>query len=94
MSTQPRERVVSLFDVDDVTEFGHVRDFIVDRVPSADVAEFCRRWHYTETGGNMTWNTGMIEYWDCCRHCPEGCSVQDRHRFRCYACQPRTVDAP
>jgi len=54
-------RNVSLFDVDDVDSFGDVRSMIVDRVPSRDVDEFCHRWHYTNTGGNMTWNYGL---WD------------------------------
>ena len=54
-------RNVSLFDVDDVTGFSPVKDMIVSRVPSRDVDEFCRRWHYTNTGGNMTWNYGL---WD------------------------------
>jgi hypothetical protein len=55
------ERVVSLFDVDDVTEFGHVRDYHTTRVLAADVREFCRRWHYTHTGGSTMWNYGI---WD------------------------------
>ena len=54
-------RNVSLFDVDDVKSFGDVRSMVVDRVPSKDVDEFCHRWHYTNTGGNMTWNYGL---WD------------------------------
>lgn len=54
-------RNVSLFDVDDATGFSPVKDMTVSRVPSADVDEFCRRWHYTNTGGNMTWNYGL---WD------------------------------
>jgi len=52
---------VSLFDVDDLKTFGPVSKMIVSKVPRADVDEFCRRWHYTNTGGNMTWNYGL---WD------------------------------
>lgn len=54
-------RNVSLFDVDDVTTFNPVHTMTVSRVPANDVDEFCRRWHYTNTGGNMTWNYGL---WD------------------------------
>ena len=54
-------RNVSLFDVDDVTSFNPVHTMNVSKVPSNDVDEFCRRWHYTNTGGNMTWNYGL---WD------------------------------
>lgn len=54
-------RNVSLFDVDNVTEFGPVRDMTVTPVSGADVDEFCRRWHYTATGGNTTWTYGL---WD------------------------------
>jgi hypothetical protein len=56
-----RERVVSLFDVDDVESFGHVRDFAVSRIKAADVEEFCGRWHYIGRAGSTTWNYGM---WD------------------------------
>lgn len=52
---------MSLFDVNDVAQFGPVRDMIVTRVSSADVDEFCRRWHYTNHGGAMSWNYGL---WD------------------------------
>ena len=55
------DRNVSLFDVEDVTTFGRVADMQVSRVPQKDVNEFCRRWHYAKTGGNMTWNYGL---WD------------------------------
>ena len=55
------QRIVSLFDVDDVTEFGHVRDLTVGKASQSDVHEFCRRWHYSNTGGNMSWNYGL---WD------------------------------
>lgn len=51
----------SLFDVNNVERFSAVKDMQISRVPSADVDEFCRRWHYARTGGNMTWNYGI---WD------------------------------
>lgn len=54
-------RVVSLFDVDDATGFGPVRDMTVSRVSGDDVGEFCRRWHYTGTRGADGWNFGL---WD------------------------------
>lgn len=54
-------RNVSLFDVDDVARFSAVKDMTVSHVPTRDVDEFCRRWHYTNTGGNMAWNYGL---WD------------------------------
>ncbi len=54
-------RNVSLFDVDDVTGFGPVRDMTVTRVSGTDVDEFCRRWHYSNTGGSMSWRYGL---WD------------------------------
>jgi len=57
--TAPRN--VSLFDVDDVTEFGPVRDMTVTRVSAFDVDEFCRRWHYTKHMGAATWRYGL---WD------------------------------
>lgn len=51
----------SFFDVDDIAEFGAVKDMKVSRAPSKDVDEFCQRWHYSNTGGNMSWNYGL---WD------------------------------
>jgi hypothetical protein len=24
-----------------------------------------------------------LEYFPCCRHCPDDCGAEDRHRFRC-----------
>ena len=54
-------RNVSLFDVDDVTTFGPVRDMTVTRVSAADVDEFCRRWHYTHHKGASAWSYGL---WD------------------------------
>lgn len=49
----------SFWDADDVTEPIHVRDTIVGPASTADVTEFCRRYHYTNTGGNMTWRWGL-----------------------------------
>lgn len=57
--TDPRN--VSLFDVDNVTEFGPVRDMTVTPVSGADVDEFCRRWHYTHHKGAAAWTYGL---WD------------------------------
>jgi hypothetical protein len=54
-------QLVSLFDVAETDTFRPVHEMTVSRVPSADVMEFCRRWHYAKTGGNMTWNYGI---WD------------------------------
>ena len=61
MSNQPVARNVSLFDVDDVQTFSPVREMTVSKASRFDVNEFCRRWHYTNTGGAMTWNYGL---WD------------------------------
>jgi hypothetical protein len=60
------QRIVSLFDVDDVASFGAVRDMTVTKVGRSDVAEFCRRWHYTATGGNMTWSYGLWDGFTLC----------------------------
>ena len=54
-------RQVSLWDVDDVTEFSPVRDMTVGPVEQIDVREFCRRWHYTGQGGSTTWNYGLYD---------------------------------
>lgn len=51
--------VMSLFDVEDVEQMPKVRDMIVGPVSSADVHEFARRYHYTATGGNMSWRWGL-----------------------------------
>jgi hypothetical protein len=57
-----RERVVSLFDVDDVTEFCPVREMQVHRAPRADVEEFCQRWHYTHHRGSVgSWDYGLYD---------------------------------
>jgi hypothetical protein len=36
----------------------------------------------------------MLPRYDCCRHCPDDCTMQARHRFPCNACQPRVTDQP
>lgn len=54
-------RNVSLFDVDDVKAFGAVKDMNVAKASRRDVHEFCRRWHYSGTGGSAMWNYGL---WD------------------------------
>ena len=50
---------MSLFDVEDVDVQPNVRDMIVAPVTAADVDSFCRRYHYTATGGNMQWRWGL-----------------------------------
>jgi hypothetical protein len=50
---------MSLFDVEDVEQQPKVRDMMVAPVSSADVHEFAQRYHYTATGGNMTWRWGL-----------------------------------
>jgi len=54
-------RQVSLWDVDDVEGFGPVSEMTVGPVEQIDVREFCRRWHYTNTGGNISWDYGLYE---------------------------------
>jgi hypothetical protein len=49
----------SLWDVEDDTSIPQVRDMVVARVHTRDVDEFCRRYHYTATGGNMMWRWGL-----------------------------------
>jgi len=55
------DMAVSLFDVEDSKTFGKVADMTVSRIGTRDVDEFCRRYHYAKTGGNMSWSYGM---WD------------------------------
>jgi hypothetical protein len=50
---------MSLFDVENLEEMPKVRDMTVGPVSTSDVQEFARRYHYTETGGNMTWRWGL-----------------------------------
>ncbi len=59
LSMPPTGHPVSLFDVEDVAEQPKVRDMTVGPVSTSDVQEFARRYHYTETGGNMTWRWGL-----------------------------------
>ena len=54
-------RQVSLWDVDDVETFGPVSEMTVGPVEQIDVREFCRRWHYTKTGGAANWNYGLYD---------------------------------
>lgn len=51
--------VMSLFDVEDVEQMPKVRDMVVGPVSPADVHEFACRYHYTATGGNMSWRWGL-----------------------------------
>lgn len=30
-----------------------------------------------------------LPYYDCCRHCPDNCTMSMRHLFSCNMCQPR-----
>lgn len=50
---------VSLFDVETADTMPKVRDMVVGPVSTSDVQEFSRRYHYTGTGGNMTWRWGL-----------------------------------
>ncbi len=59
MSGQPRQ--ASLWDVDDVTGFGAVANMAINPVEQIDVREFCRRWHYTNSGGSALWNYGLYD---------------------------------
>jgi hypothetical protein len=52
---------MNLFDVYDGHDYAPVRDMVVGPASRSDVNEFAQRWHYTATGGNMTWNYGL---WD------------------------------
>lgn len=56
-------RQVSLWDVDDTTEFGSVADMTVGPVEQFDVREFCRRWHYTKYlgVGAANWPYGLFD---------------------------------
>ena len=44
---------VGFWDVEDGAERAPVRDYLCSKVSTKDVEEFCRRYHYTGTGGNM-----------------------------------------
>jgi hypothetical protein len=55
------QRIVSLFDVDDVSSFGPVREMTVGHVSVADVNEFARRWHYSHGGGSALWRYGLFD---------------------------------
>jgi hypothetical protein len=50
---------MSLFDVEDLDVMPKVRDMTVGRATMTDVDEFCRRYHYTATGGNRTWRYAL-----------------------------------
>ena len=49
----------SFWDADDLTEPIHVRDTIVGPASPSDVAEFCRRYHYTSHSGADMWRWGL-----------------------------------
>lgn len=44
---------VGFWDVENETERAPVRDYMCSKVSTKDVEEFCRRYHYTGTGGGM-----------------------------------------
>lgn len=50
---------MSLFDVENVETMPRVRDMTVAPVATCDVNEFAKRYHYTQTGGNMPWRWGL-----------------------------------
>ena len=51
----------SLWDVEDdsTSTTMRVADMTVAPAGKRDVEEFCRRYHYTSTGGNMSWRWGL-----------------------------------
>ena len=54
-----RPVTASLWDVEDTDEAVRVRDMHVAPASTRDVQEFARRYHYTATGGNMSWRWGL-----------------------------------
>ena len=50
---------LALWDVEDLSTFPAVRDMTVSAVAHRDVIEFCRRYHYSNTGGSNLWNWGL-----------------------------------
>lgn len=52
---------VGFWDVETEAERAPVRDYMCSKVSTKDVEEFCRRYHYTGTGGNMMWRYGLWE---------------------------------
>lgn len=52
---------VGFWDVEDDAVRAPVRDYFCSKVSTKDVEEFCRRYHYTGTGGNMSWRYGLWE---------------------------------
>lgn len=50
---------MSLWDAEDVETMPAVKDMVIGPVGLKQVEEFCRRYHYTTTGGNMTWRWGL-----------------------------------
>jgi hypothetical protein len=49
---------MSLFDADDSPP-PPVREMMIGPAPTHEVDAFCRRFHYTRVGGNMTWRWGL-----------------------------------
>ena len=49
----------SFWDADDITEPIHVRDTIIGPASTADVREFCRRYHYANGEGNAAHSWGL-----------------------------------
>jgi hypothetical protein len=54
-----RPSVVSLWDVEDVETMPAVRDMSVWPVSAADVREFARRYHYSQSANNAMWRWGL-----------------------------------
>jgi hypothetical protein len=52
---------VGFWDAEDGAERAPVRDYLCSKISTKDVEEFCRRYHYTGTGGNMMWRYGLWE---------------------------------
>lgn len=50
---------MNLFDIEDLKIVPAVRDMTVSPVTTKDVIDFCRRYHYTTTGGSMPWRYGL-----------------------------------
>ena len=52
---------VGFWDAEDGAERAPVRDYICTKISTRDVEEFCRRYHYIGTGGNMMYRFGLWE---------------------------------
>lgn len=52
-------RQESFWDIEDHHSHVHVRDMTINPVTTKDVHDFCHRYHYTKTGGNMMYRWGL-----------------------------------